>query len=390
GRPARGADAGTLAGAQNAFGIELFQTIYGKSSGANLFLSPASAQTALAMLYNGAQGTTRQAMARALCFGALSDPQVNDQMAEFRKSLSAQTGVRLDIADSLWGNRRVRFKDDFLKINRLYYDAAVESLDFSNPASLGRINRWCDRQTRGKIPVILDELRPDDALVLLNAIYFKGLWETPFQKELTSPGDFHAAGGVRQAPLMSRTGTFSYAQTNDYQAVALPYRGGALRMLLFLPAQGPSAAGALDSFVAALSSATIASAAAAMQPAKIELGVPRFRMENAADLVPALTAMGMGIAFDPAAADFGALADRGHGPAFFVGRALQKAFVDVSEEGTEAAAATVVTVSASAAMEPPPVRVDFDRPFLFMIQDQATGAVLFIGCVQDPTQPLGR
>jgi serpin B len=366
------------------FAARLLALVAERDAGKNIFLSPASAQLALSMVYNGAAGDTRRAMAEALGIGDMSLDAFNRQNQALLARLGAKGPVTVEVANSLWAKAGVPFTPAFLERTRTVYGAEVASLDLGSPAAMKRINRWVSDRTHRRIPTILD--RPSSGvLVLLNAVYFKGAWATPFEKRATSDGPFRLARGQTvQRPMMRDRGRYGYARGDGFQALRIAYTGGNQSMYVLLPDSGV-AVSALHKELAGAASERWRR----MTYEEVILALPRFRLEYEADLMASLEGLGMGVALDPNRADFGGMA-----PAAYLARgrlyisgAKQRTFVAVNEEGTEAAAVTKVEMDAGAA--PPAVRVEpkrfiVDRPFLVVIRDETTGATLFVGQIVDP------
>jgi serpin B len=368
--------------ADTRFGLALFQQMARSTPATNLFLSPYSIAVALQMTWNGADGETRAAMARALALGALNPEQVNAANAGLREALRpTHPKVELAVANSLWAANGVPFKQEFLQRNQQFYGAELRNLVFTDPDACSRINGWVNEATRGRIPFLVQpgDLTPDLILILLNAVYFKGEWKDRFDRAQTREGQFTLADGERKAvPMMSRSGDFSYLQERHFQAVSLPYAGDELSMLLFLPEAGSSPA----TFAASLTPEKWERWTARFSTSRGELAMPRFKLEYEAELKPPLSELGMGIAFTDRA-DFSALCDRIRGPVY-LDKVRHKTFLEVNEEGTEAAAATSVHVVARG-RSASPFRMVLDRPFCCAIHDNRTGALLFLGAIFDPS-----
>jgi serine protease inhibitor len=366
--------------AYTGFGFDLFAAVRGEAPRENLFLSPTSAAFALAMTYNGAAGETRQAMARTLGVAQLSRDQLNAANRQWLAALRDTQDPRVDLAlaNSIWARQGFPFRESFYERNRQYYDAEVRELPFDD-AALRTINAWVDRSTRGKIDRILDQITGDDVMFLINALYFKGQWRYRFNEQETRPGPFTRPDGTRaEVPMMNQRAELPYLRADGFQMVSLPYGNGRFSMVLALPDHGRS----LADFYAALTPGSWAQWNAAMRTREVGVVLPRFRMESDRQLRDALSGMGMEIAFDPVGADFSEMT-----PAqVFIAFVRQKTFVEVNEEGTEAAAVTVVgmqRVCGGCGPEYPVLQ--FDRPFFFAIQDHATNTVLFLGQMMDPS-----
>lgn len=361
------------------FDFGLFQRVLAEESGGNVVLSPFSARLALAMAYNGASGGTLAAMAETLDLQDASLEEVNARFAELLSYLrEADEQVVLEIANSLWGNRQVRFYEDFIGRCRDSYGADVETLDYSDPASAEVINDWVKEKTHEKIERIVDELDPYyGVMTLINALYFNGKWSSRFDPGLTEERDFHFPGGeTGKVPMMRQSGEYLYCESRDFQAVSLPYGGGRLSMYVFLPKTDVT----YRDFLAGLNELKWEQWMGDFASLEGDIALPRFTVEYEANLNDALKAMGMEPAFQEG---FGAMGPEGEG--FFLSEVKQKTYIDVNEEGTEAAAVTGVEVELTSAVEGPRFSMVVDRPFFFAIRDNASGALLFMGSIVDPS-----
>ena len=344
---------------------------------ANAFLSPMSASMALGMTMNGARGTTLEAMQEALRVPGVSQTEIN---AGYRGLMDLFTTLdkssEVLVANSVWLDQGFPVRAEFLAAARESFAAEATTLDLQAPATLGTINGWVNEKTRSRIPKLLESIADEEIAFLVNAIYFKGKWRLPFDPERTTPRPFRsAAGGSHDVPTMSQDEQpIRLAQGNGFTAADLLYGNGAWAMTILLPAEGSTPAAVL----AGLTPSTWRELSASFQEVKVVLSLPRFKMDYSRSLVDDLRALGMGIAFEPGRADFSGMADVDP-TSLFLTRVLQKAFVEVNEEGTEAAAATVVGVGVTSA--PPSFTVD--RPFLFVIRERLSGTILFMGQVNE-------
>jgi serpin B len=363
------------------FALGLYDKL--RTQDGNLFLSPYSVSTALAMTYEGARGETADEMARALHF--TSD---RERLRAAFAALLAQTrpgkkqDYELSVANALWGQRGFGFLPDFLNHTRESYGAGLREVDFVGDTEQARrtINAWVEKETRDKIKDLLQPgvLDADTRLVLTNAIYFKGLWAQQFKKSATKEETFHTSGGgSAKAPLMHQTGDFKYADGGDFQALELPYRGKDLSMVVLLPKK----ADGLPALEAKLTASSLHEWLGKLRKQEVHVTLPRFKMTREFGLKPALKALGMRQAFVPGGADFTGMAGS-EGRKLFIQAVVHKAFVDVNEEGTEAAAATGVVFKTTAARITPVFRAD--HPFVFLIRDNRTGTVLFLGRLTNP------
>ena len=370
-----------LGRANTDFSLELFKTIAAGEPGENIFISPASISLALAMTLNGAKGETAEKMAAVLGMQDMTLEEVNDAYFSLLKLLTQNDpDVELSIANSLWSRKDVDFFDDFLDRARVYYEAEVTSLDFGLPDAADTINRWVEEQTKGKITdLISPPVNPMTVMFLINAIYFNADWQKPFDPDRTHPVPFYLAdGGVIQHPVMFGDGSFPYLKREGFQAVGLPYgEEGRTSMYVFLPDEARS----LDGLISELNTARWDEWLSAFQVESGSIGLPLFTLEYETELEAALTELGMGIAFDEGRADFSGM--RPTPPGLFISSVKHKAFVQVDEEGTEAAAATSVEIRVTS-IQVDAFSMTVDRPFFFAIVDNETGTILFMGSVTDP------
>ena len=371
-------DQAKLAAANTGFAFDLLKQIVKEQPDANVFISPFSVSTVLQMVGNGAAGETRTEMQDVLKTAGLPAGTLNEACRNLNQSLTSLPDATLNLADGIWYQNGIQLKPAFVAENKSYFLAELAGVDFGKPKSADTINSWAEKKTRGKIKdVVQFPFPPLTRVILANAIYFKGKWVKPFDKSQTRPQVFHLPGGEEQAPLMWQRGHFNYQEGAGFQAVQLPYAGGRLQMCVFLPAANSNPA----KLLADLNSATWRDK---IQPQFMNregaLALPRFKLNYDVELNNPLKALGMRSAFTPAA-DFSVMADE----PLCISAVKQKSFVDVNEEGTEAAAVTTVGMTALAIMEPvKPFEMIVDRPFFFVIEDSQTQSILFLGVVYNP------
>lgn len=371
------AQARAVARTSNQFAFELYDRLRGAEG--NLFFSPASISTALAMTYAGAEGETRRQMAEALHFD-LPPEELNAGFATLNQVLLARDGRhRLDSANRLWGQASYKFRPEFLKTTRRYFGAELAPLDFTQSERARQtINDWVEQQTQGKIvellpPGVLDE---KTRLVLTNAIYFKAGWEHEFVEALTADAPFLLSKQEQiETPTMQQSNAFLYEETPQAQLLEMPYAGGDLAMVVLLPKELDG----LADLEAELSEDKLRQWLAEGEYQEVEASLPKFQTTSQFMLSEPLKALGMPLAFSDQADFSGMSAAEG----LKISDVVHKAFVDVNEAGTEAAAATGVAVKAAAA---PATHVVFraDHPFVFLIRDLRTEAILFLGRIIDP------
>ncbi|MEO7097073.1 MAG: serpin family protein [Polyangiales bacterium] len=373
----------------DAFATDLYRELAKKDG--NLFFSPASISTALAMTYAGAKGTTATQMAKALHFdlpAASLHPAFGALLA--RLDSSGPKLPELKVANRLWGNKggdkATKFEGPFLKTTNDDYGAKLEMLDFVKATEPSRktINDWVTAQTKGKINDLLPAgtITMSTRLVLTNAIYFKGKWVDEFEKTATKDAPFTlAAGTTKKVPLMHQTLHARYAENADAQLVELPYVSAdpdhAVTMIVLLPRPAVG----LAKLEAKLDAKQLSTWVGALGGREVDLTIPRFKTTSSFELSKTLSTLGMPIAFDDKA-DFTGITKE---EPVWISAVVHKAFVDVNEEGTEAAAATGVVVSTGEAVSVPPAVFRADRPFVFLLRDVSTGSILFMGRVADPS-----
>lgn len=386
--PANAQDPGWIGQANNAFAIDLYGKLAPGES-ANLFFSPNSIETALAMTYAGARANTAKQMAAVLHLPPDSDT-IDKDLGNFIRELNGAgaekdkaRGYELSVANALWGQSGFPFLPRFMNLLRTDYGAGFQQVDFLHNADGARqtINAWVEKETQDKIQNLIPPgvLNPATELVLTNAIYFKGTWAAPFDKKATQDQPFHvSAGGEKKVPMMQRTGNYRYAEGADFQALKLPYAGYALSMIVLLP----HAADGLPQLEKELTASTkLSDFFDRFDDEKVVVSMPRFRMTNSFELAPALISMGMEDAFGGRADFSGMTGAKG----LFISNVIHKAFVEVNEQGTEAAAATGVVMVGAVAFRPKPPKVfRADHPFLFVIRDEKSGAILFMGRLAKP------
>jgi serpin B len=365
--------------ANTNFGFKLFSQLIQEQPDQNVVISPSSVAIALSMTYNGANGETQKAMVDTLALQDVSLEDLNRANADLENILeNADPAVQVAIANSLWGRQDITFHSEFLQRNQNFYNAEIATLDFTDPAAVATINDWVNQRTAGKIPQIIDEIDPDDVLYLINAIYFKGSWTEEFDPSRTSDRPFTLLDGTqKQHPMMIQGGKFDYAETEQFQAIELPYGEGRMSMYVFLPRETYS----LSEFQQILRSDNWDNWMRQFTQREGSLELPRFKFEYGNSLNDALKALGMSVAFEPNQADFSGMSDT----KTFINNVQHKTFIEVNEEGTEAAASTSVGISITSAQLPQdPFEMRVDRPFFFAIRDNQSGTVLFMGSIVNP------
>jgi serpin B len=365
--------------ANNKFGFKLFsEVLKQESSEKNVFVSPSSVAIALAMTYNGASGSTQKAMAKTLELQGMNLSEINSSYADLKRLLeNPDANVQLTIANSLWADKNASLQSDFIQRNQEFYKAQVSNLNFQDVEAPNIINTWVKDNTRGKISKIVDKIAPNQMLFLINAIYFKGKWSNEFDKSQTASLPFYLASGEQKNhPMMSQNGDYRYQENEQFQAVSLPYgKDGKVSLYVFLPKQNSN----LQAFSQNLNAENWEKWMTQFRKREGLIRLPRFKTDYDVTLNDALKALGMEEAFSKQA-NFS-----GIGKNLAISQVKHKTFVEVNEEGTEAAAATSVgIVATSATQKPEPFKMIVDRPFFCAIRDNQTGSILFMGSIMEP------
>jgi serpin B len=385
-RPAKvGKDVRDVAAGNNRFALDLYGKLAADEEG-NLFFSPASISTALAMTYAGAEGATEKEMAETLHF-ELPEKQLHDAYKGWRSLLNTggkKRGYELNIANRLWGQQGFGFRQEFLNTTDDRYGAKLAEVDYirKTEESRVRINDWVEKETAGRIKDLIPRGVLDDMtrLVLTNAIYFKGDWTAPFDPKLTKKAPFHTSATSKvEAPLMYRKDHFGFREMDDLKVLELPYgKDKHLSMIVLLPKEKDGLA-ALEK---KLSAKNLKEWTTGLRSADVKVWLPKFQTTSQFQMKDVLASLGMKTAFDPNRADFSGMSTSDK---LSISQVVHKAFVEVNEKGTEAAAATGVVIGVTSA---PAVQPEFraDHPFVFVIRDNRTEGVLFLGRIVDPTK----
>lgn len=380
----------------NKFALELYAKLGDKEG--NLFFSPYSISTAMAMVYNGARGSTETQMARVMHYPVIVRPgeelgstitldrrQFAEAFGKIIKGLNdrgEKSDYELSVANALWGQKDYEIIPDFTRVVSTQYGGECKSIDFVGATEKARktINTWVEKKTKNKIKDLLKPgvLNRMTRLVLTNAIYFKGSWASQFKKAATRPGPFTLADGKKiNVPMMNQTEQFKYTEAEDFQAIELPYGDNELSMIILLPKRTDG----LVDLEKKMTAENLSRWRKKMYKRKVVVSVPKFKMTSQFSLASVLKSMGMRDVFTPSLADLSGINGRKD---LFISAVIHKAYVDVNEEGTEAAAATAVSITVTSVMPDRPAVFRADRPFLFLIRDNISGGILFIGRVMEP------
>ncbi|MCK4661626.1 MAG: serpin family protein [Bacteroidales bacterium] len=377
----------SLIQSSNQFGFDFFEKLNNlEEEDKNLFISPLSISLALAMTYNGAEGETKTAMEETLKLNGLTTDEINSSFQNLINALiTVDPKILLNIANSIWYNNKYTVEQDFIDVNKKYYDAEVSPLDFSDPASLDIINNWVAEKTNDLIQNIIDNIPADAYMYLINTIYFKGMWKHEFDKENTSDYPFNFIDGTSGLiPMMVQKETLKYVKQDVFSAVDLPYGCNNFSMFIMLPNTGYTTNDVIDNLNETNWNSWLSELT---ETENIQVYLPKFKFEYkytcdaSCPLKNVLALMGMGIAFSPDA-DFS-----GMNPnlALYISRVIHQSFIEVNEEGTEAAAATVVEVcNTSSGENENATYFRINKPFVFAIREKSTNAILFMGKVVKP------
>ena len=364
----------------NEFGLEIFQKIRSNSDKENIMISPLSISVAFAMAYNGADKDSKAEMEKAMKINGLTTEQINNSYKMLINALqSLDKNVVFEIANAIFYADGFSVKPDFLNINKTVYDAEVEMLNFNSQAAVDKINDWVSEKTNDKITKIIENLSPLDRMVLLNAIYFNGIWTNKFDEKGTHNLSFTKTNGtIIEVPMMKKQEKLDYSSNSLFNAVKMPYGKGQYNMIVMLPVTGKNSKDVID----ALSANNWNNWMKSFETKDpVVVTMPRFKFAFETILNSVLAEMGMVKAFQPNIADFSKISNED----LYISSAIHKSFIDVNENGTEAAAVTSITfTTTSAGNEPPKTIFYVDKPFVFAITEKDTDAILFIGEVNHP------
>lgn len=366
----------TFCESNNKFGFKVLKEILNEQPDENIFISPMSISYALGMTFNGADGITREEMAKTLEFGNLTTAEINESFKKLMKKLiELDPQVMMKIANSIWYRDDIDILKPFKEVNRDYFNAEIRNMDFSKKETVGIINNWVNENTNGKIDKILDEIDALSMMYLINAIYFKGAWTNEFDKKRTREDKFfYAKGKSVMCEMMSSSEKIMYFENKDFQAVDLPYGKENFSMVVILPKMEDD----LNKFISNLNNEDWNSWLTGFSKQKGSLSLPKFKIEYDIEMNDVLKNLGMGNAFSPAA-DFSKMTKK---QKLYISNVKHKTFVDVNEEGTEAAAVTVVEMKLTSAG--PGFYMKVNRPFVFAIKEKETNSILFIGKIVNP------
>ncbi len=364
----------------NRFAFDLFKPVVaGEEPGTNIMISPFSITSALSMTLNGAAGETFDAVKASLRYDAMSLDEVNDT---YRKLVSEMVPVDervvMEIANSVWVENQFPVKDEFIEALKKWYLAEARNFSVSDPGSVNIINGWIEEKTHDRIQKMISRLDPDLAMLLINAVYFNGKWKHQFDPELTTDRPFYiSSGDPVNVPMMYQKEKFAVSSTDRVTLAELPYGQGNYSMVVALPDEGITPAEILSGLDAGKWEEWMQGLSYGQT--EVRLYMPKFKYEYKRRLNDDLISLGMGPAFDPGTADFSKISD----VEVFISFVLHQTFIENKEEGTEAAAATVVGFTRTS-LPPEPQVINLNRPFLYFIRETTTGTIVFMGLLADP------
>lgn len=361
----------------NDFGIRLFKNLNGTAAKSNLFISPLSISMALGMTYNGSANSTKTAFEQTLGYTGMDQKDINLTYKTLLDYFpTCDNKVTLDIANSIWYRQDFPVLQGFIDTNQKYFNAQVQPLDFNDLASKDIINKWVSDQTNAKIPSIIDEISPDHIMFLINAVYFKGLFKMTFDKSKTDNLPFTLwDGSSKQVLTMHQKASHMFFDNTVFSSIELPYSNGRYNMEIFVPKDGSTVDDIINQLTVPVWNTWLNSYTLQQE---VNVSLPKFKFSYEETLNNSLSALGLGIAFT-SDADF---TNINAGGSLQISKVKHKTFVDVNEEGTEAAAVTSVDIIVTSM--PTPIFFTVDRPFLFMISEKESKSILFMGKVMEP------
>lgn len=364
-------------GANNKLAFKMLKQTYTDNKGKNSILSPISVSTLMALSQNSATGDTKKEMLKALELTGIDDKTINESYKSIIANFNSVQDINIKMANLLWINKGINLKEDFSNTGKQYYEAEINSVDFNKSKTVNTINQWVSDRTAGKIKKIVDKFDGGTLMALINTVYFKGDWFTPFDSIFTEKMGFNTGdGSIKMVDMMQSTGSVDYLKGQDFKAIRMPYTNQDFGMYIFLPEQGSS----VDKLINDMSFDNWNMWAKNFTESRVEVKIPKFHVEFQQQLNDMMKSFGMKAAFG-SSADFSKASDF---KGFFISSILQKCYVDVDEKGTEAAAVTSEMKCGSAPIKDKPEEFIADRPFIFAIADKKTGYIMFTGVIESP------
>lgn len=376
----KGKFAEKLSNANEDFAIGLYLQILKENADKNIVVSPLSIATALAVVYNGASGGTEKALGNLLCLAGMNVEEINRAYDLFLSDIKKpDPKVDISIANSVWTGKDRKFREDFIKKISVHYEANAKNIDFNSSEAVEQINRWVNEKTKGKISEIVDESIKDSILLIINAMYFKGIWREVFEEGMTKEDAFYLTNGrEKRVHLMFQEGRYNYLENEKFQAISLPYGHGRIGMYIFLPDKKAN----MKDFYKLLNQKNWRDWMSHFKKRQGRIGLPRFREEYGADLNKVLSALGMQTAFSPGHANFERIFRNEEN--IFISRIKHKTYIEVNEKGTEAGASAAIEMLKEELPTENPFTMIINRPFFFVIRDNESGMPLFMGSILEP------
>lgn len=366
-----------VSSANNELSFKMLKETYKSYSDKNTVISPLSLSTIMALSQNSASGTTREEMLKALELSGIDDKTINEDYKNIIANFNSIKDINIKMANSIWFDKTITLKKEFSSIGQDCYEAEINSVDFGKSKTVNTINQWISDHTAGKIKKIGDHFDKDTVMALINTIYFKGDWFTPFESELTSKQSFKIGdGSTKEVDMMRNNLTLEYLKGDDFKAIRMPYVDQNFGMYIFLPDESSS----VKELMKNMSADNWDKWSKEFNEDKVVVQIPKFHIEFDQELNEMLKSFGMESAFTEGA-DFSKASDSSK---LYISKVLQKGYIDVGEKGTEAAAVTAVMMDGAAPMQEKPKEFIADRPFVYAIADKKTGYIIFIGVVENP------
>lgn len=368
----------SISSANNKVAFKFLKETANSDKKENIVVSPLSLNTILALTQNGAEGSTKEEMLRALELTGLKDSEINEGYRDIIAHFNSVTKVETKVGNSIWAAEGMKVRQEFVDIGRSFYEAEVKEVDFTKKKTVNVINDWVSKQTAGKIEKIIDSFEQDTAMALINTVYFKGKWRSTFDEQATEKQKFTLSGGsTKDVDVMRKTLGAEYLKGNNFTAVRLPYEDIDYGMYVFLPDKGTD----VDALIKDMNNDNWNKWMQEFANKQVSVKLSKFKIEYEKKLNDMLKSFGMKDAFDEKTANFSGISEDQQ---LFIDLVKQKAFIEVNEGGTEAAAATAVVIRTTSAPADKPIEFTVDRPFVYAIADKKTGFIMFIGKVENP------